>query len=362
MQDDIGGLHRPSGRVVPLEEAVGLCLEHDITEITADGYKGRAFRRGHRICKMDVERLRDMGKNTVHVLSIGQDEMHEDDAAALLAGALCGRGVEAEGAPREGKVNIVASRDGLLRINRDALGVINLPGQVICATLHDGTMVKAGRTVAGTRAIPLVIKRAFVDEAVRAAETARASGPGVVEVHGIRAPRAGVVITGSEVYHGRIKDAFSDVIREKVAELGGEVIGVHYAPDDEAVIEATLRQLIALGADLLVVTGGMSVDPDDVTRFAIGRLGAKDIAYGAAALPGSMVMVAYLEPAGTKAAIPVIGVPACGIHHKTTVLDLLLPRILAGERVGRRELGELGHGGLCLGCTQCNYPVCPFGK
>jgi molybdopterin biosynthesis enzyme len=188
-----------------------------------------------------------------------------------------------------------------------------------------------------------------------------------------------VVITGNEVYHGRIKDAFAPIIRQKIEEYGGEIIGTYYAPDDEGFIEDRLRELLKAGADLLITTGGMSVDPDDVTRFAIRNLGATDLVYGSAVLPGAMVLVGYVEKVrsaecGVRSEktleprtenselVPILGIPACGMYHKTTVFDFVLPRVLAGERIGREELAELGHGGLCLHCATCRYPVCPFGK
>jgi molybdopterin biosynthesis enzyme len=197
----------------------------------------------------------------------------------------------------------------------------------------------------------------------------------VVEVREIRKPRAGVVITGNEVFYGRIEDAFAPVIQRKIAEYGGEIGGIFYAPDDASSIAARLRELINAGCDLLITTGGMSVDPDDVTRFAIRNLGTHDFVYGSPVLPGSMVGIAYIEhsrptisegdtvqqKAGPEL-IPVLGIPACGIYSRTTVFDLLLPRILAGDRVTREEIAELGHGGLCLQCDECRYPLCPFGR
>jgi molybdenum cofactor synthesis domain-containing protein len=200
---------------------------------------------------------------------------------------------------------------------------------------------------------------------------------GVIEIKELRRPKAGMVITGNEVYHGRVKDAFAPIITKKIEEYGGEIVATCFAPDDETFIAGRLRELIAAGADLLITTGGMSVDPDDVTRFAIRSIGATDITYGSAVLPGAMVLVGYIlkehvaesigqEPSAPcalpSAEIPILGIPACGMYHRTTVFDLLLPRVLAGERIGREELAELGHGGLCLHCTECRYPVCPFGK
>jgi molybdenum cofactor synthesis domain-containing protein len=292
-------------------------------------------------------------------LSIGEDELHEDNAAAMIATALMGDGVEIQGEPKEGKINIVASRDGLLKVDKEALLNFNINGDVMCATLHTNTLVKKGRIVAGTRAIPLVVKRAVVEQAVAAVNQ-------VLVVRELKKPRAGVVITGNEVYYGRIKDAFAQVIEKKIRDFDGEVVGIYYAPDDETMIEERLRELIDAGADLLITTGGMSVDPDDVTRFAIRNLGATDMTYGSAVLPGAMFLIAYLcrddGPTRPSEIIPILGIPACGMYHKNTVFDLILPRVLSGEKIGRRELAELGHGGLCMNCPECRYPVCPFGK
>jgi molybdenum cofactor synthesis domain-containing protein len=370
-------------KTIPVTEAVGTVLAHDITEIRKNEFKGQAFRRGHVVRQEDVCHLQRLGKEHLFVLKIGDDEMHEDEAALVLAEALMGEGVEIKGEPKEGKITLLAARDGLLRINREALFDFNLLGDVMCATIHDATIVRKGQAVAGTRAIPLVVKREVISRAVGIGGKAGK----VIHVKEMRKPRAGVVITGNEVYSGRIKDCFAPVIAEKVQSFGGEIIRQYYAPDDESVIEKRLRELIEAGADLLITTGGMSVDPDDVTRFAIRRLGASEIAYGSAVLPGAMVLVAYIEkgtrerqngsllPSSTdsrepstfrtpdpSSMIPVLGIPACGMYSRMTVFDLILPRILAGEKIGRRELAELGHGGLCLKCDVCNYPLCPFGR
>jgi molybdenum cofactor synthesis domain-containing protein len=375
---------RPAGavRTVPVGEAVGMVLAHDVTEIRKDEFKGPAFRKGHVIRHEDICHLQRIGKERLFVLSLGPDEMHEDDAAIAIARALMGDGVAVKGEPREGKITIIADRDGLLTVDRERLKAFNMLGDVMCATLHTNTVVKKGREVAGTRAIPLVVKKGLIEEAVRSTECGVRSG-GVISVKEIRKPRAGVVITGNEVYHGRIKDAFAPIIAKKIGEFGGEIVGTYYAPDDETFIADRLRELIAAGADLLITTGGMSVDPDDVTRFAIRSIGAKDITYGSAVLPGAMVLVGYIESAKSEvrsvkaegsgtdnpdfktrnsALIPILGIPACGMYHRITVFDLILPRILAGEHVDREALAELGHGGLCLHCETCRYPVCPFGK
>lgn len=369
-----------TARTIPVEQAIGMVLAHDVTEIRKDEFKGRAFKKGHVIRSEDIPRLQQIGKEHLFVLTLKDDEMHEDDAAKALAHALMGEGVAMQGEPKEGKANLIAEKDGLLQIDREALLEFNMLGEVICSTLHNNTVVVKGQVIAGTKAVPLVVKRAIVEEAVSIGRRARGKGSsGIVLVREMRKPKAGVVITGNEVYHGRIKDSFAPVIAKKIEALGGEIIGTYFAPDDRDFIQKRLRELLDAGVDLLITTGGMSVDPDDVTRFAIEGLGATNVTYGSPVLPGAMVLVGYLDKARSSAfgvrsennsqltipdseLIPVLGIPACGMYHKTTIVDLLLPRLLAGEKIGRRELAELGHGGLCLHCKECAYPVCPFGK
>jgi molybdenum cofactor synthesis domain-containing protein len=317
-----------------VHEAIGTVLAHDITEIRPGEFKGRAFKKGHVIREEDVCHLQRLGKEHLFVLQVADDELHENDAAYAIAGALMGNGVAIKGEPKEGKINIIADRDGLLKIDRERLLSFNMLGEVMCATLHSNTVVKRGQTVAGTRAVPLVVKKKIVDEAVRLVKRGPGfgvQGQGVIEVKEMRRPRVGVVITGNEVYHGRIKDAFAPVISKKVEEVNGELVGVYYSPDDEAFIVDRLRELLNAGADLLITTGGMSVDPDDVTRFAIRELGAVDITYGSAVLPGAMFLVAYVND------IPILGIPACGMYAKTTIFDLVMPRILQEKRSGDRN-------------------------
>ncbi len=369
-------------KIVPVREAVGTILSHDITEIRPGEFKGPAFRKGHIVRKEDVEHLQRLGKENLFILEIKEDEMHENDAAEAIAEALAGEGIRMAGDPTEGKINLVAGKDGLLKVNREALLHFNMLGHVACATVHDNSVVKEGQLIAGTRAIPLVVKKAVVSEAVKIAAGAR----GVLSVKKMRKPKAGVVITGNEVYHGKIKDAFEPVIRKKIKAVDGEIIGVYFAPDNAKFIEERIRELIDGGADLIITSGGMSVDPDDVTRFAIRNLGVDEMHYGSPVLPGSMFLVAYISAEGGKYAgaeerkgvlpyapgsglrtltaerIPILGIPACGMYASITVFDLILPRILAGEKIGRKEIAELGHGGLCLKCETCRYPVCPFGK
>ncbi len=337
---------------IKLKDAVGTKLAHDVTEIRPGEFKGAAFHKGHTVCKDDLCRLQKMGKNNLYVIDLAEDEIHEDQAAAILADALAGEGIVLGGEPREGKIKLLAAKDGLLTVNTAALAAYNMIDEVMCATLHNHTLVHKDEQVAATRAIPLVMKRAPIE---RAAAMAQQNG-GVLTVQSLHQATAGLVITGNEVYHGLIEDRFAPILSEKVRALGSRVDGITFAPDDENKISAAIRSHIERGCDLLLLSGGMSVDPDDVTRMGIRMAGATEMHYGAAVLPGAMFLVAYIGD------IPLLGVPACGLYHRTTVLDLVLPRILAGEHIGKKELAFLGHGGLCKDCEECVYPHCPFGK
>jgi molybdenum cofactor synthesis domain-containing protein len=339
-------------KTIELKEAVGSELAHDITEIRPGEFKGPAFRKGHRVCDEDLCRLQKLGKNHLYVIDMAEDEIHENEAAVRLAQALAGDGISWKDKPKEGKIGLLAGRDGLLVVNTASLAALNMVDEVMCATLHNHTLVKKGELVAATRAIPLVMHRAPIE---RAATIARQNGA-VVSVQPLRRARVGLVITGNEVYHGLIEDRFAPILTEKVRALGSEVQGVEFAPDDTQRIKEAIGSHLERNCDLLLLSGGMSVDPDDVTRHAIRLAGATELHYGAATLPGAMFLVAYLGE------VPLLGVPACGLYHRITVLDLVLPRILAGERIGKKELAFLGHGGLCKDCPECSFPHCPFGK
>ncbi len=339
-------------RQIPVAQAVGMVLPHDITEIVPGKCKGRAFKKGHIIRPEDVERLRSLGKEHVYVLELTAEEIHENEAALLMAAAAAGSGTEYSDDVHEGKVGIKAAHDGLLKIDKEALLRFNLLGEVMCATLHDNTPVKQGEQVAALRLIPLVGERPLVERAAAIA----AEGAKLVRVLPLAKVKAGLVITGSEVFYGRIEDKFEAVLRGKLAALGLEVVRVGFAPDDAALIAAEIRLCLDAGAELVITSGGMSVDPDDVTRAGIREAGAEDIVYGTPVLPGAMFLCGRIGQAA------VLGLPACGMFHKITVFDLILPRILAGERLSREDFAAMGHGGLCRNCAICHYPVCNFGK
>ncbi|WDP92275.1 MAG: molybdopterin-binding protein [Desulfobacter sp.] len=340
-------------QVVNVEDAVGRELAHDITEIRAGEFKGPAFHRGHMLTCRDLDHLRRLGKDHLYVITPEKDEMHEDEAAVTMADALCGAGVAWDEAPREGKISLKAARDGLLKVDVDALEQFNMLGVVMCATRHSNSIVKQGDQVGATRAIPLLIPRDHVSAAVSIAKSARQS---ILRVQPMMRAKAGVMITGNEVYHGRIKDKFEPIIRKKVADLGGEVMAVRFLPDDDRMIASAAAGMVEQGANVLITTGGMSVDPDDRTRFGLKQAGARNMVYGTPVLPGAMFMVAYLDW------VPVLGIPACGLFAPTTMFDLMYPRILAGEKLSRSDIAATGHGGLCLGCKTCTYPRCGFGK
>ena len=339
-------------RIIPVEKAVGMVIPHDVTEIRPGEFKGRAFKKGHIIRAEDIPYLKRLGKYHLYVLEMEPDELHEDEAAIRLAQAVAGEGVGFSEEVREGKVIFHAEREGLFKVDTEALYRINLLGEIALSSRHGNFWVKKGEKLAGARAIPLVVKRDLLSEV----ERITSEGPGVLRVLPRRMSQAGLVITGTEVYEGRIKDAFAPVMRAKLSALGLEVWGPIFAPDNPERIREAISGLLSQGAEVVLVTGGMSVDPDDVTRKAVAELNPELFTYGAPVLPGNMFLVAYL---GKRA---ILGVPACGMYHRVTVLDLILPRVIVGETITRKELAVLGHGGFCLQCRDCRFPICPFGR
>lgn len=338
-------------RVVPVYQAEGMVLCHDVTEIVPGKCKGRAFKKGHVIRKEDISKLLNIGKENIYVWEVNEKTLHENEAAARLAKALAGPGVVlAEAA--EGKVEIKADVPGLLKIDTEAMERINEIDQVAVATLHTNQMVDAGKKVAGCKIIPLVIGT----EKIQLIEQICAAYYPVVQVKKLRSYKVGVVTTGSEIYHGRIKDCFGPVLNEKFQRLGSSVLRQIFVPDDVSQIAGAINSLLAAGADIIVTTGGMSVDPDDVTPAGIRAAGGQIVTYGAPTLPGAMFMLAYFGE------VPVLGLPGCVMYHKSTIFDLVVPRLLSGEKLSRKDITRLGHGGLCLVCEDCRYPECGFGK
>ena len=337
-------------KAVPVQDSVGMVLCHDMTRIIPGQEKGPAFKKGHVVTPGDIPDLLDMGKEHVYVLHLEKGQVHENEAAERIAAAAAGPGLTLSRVC-EGRINMRAEA-GLLHVNVDALMRINSIDEVVLSTLHSGQQITEPRDVAGTRVVPLVIDEKKI-EAVEAicAET----GP-VVQVKPFKCFKVGVVTTGSEVYTGRIKDKFGPVIRKKFAKLGSEVMGQRLVSDDPEMTTAAIQAFLDEGAEMVVVTGGMSVDPDDQTPASIRATGAEVVTYGAPTFPGVMFMLAY------KGDVPVMGLPGCVMYYRASIFDLVVPRILAGERPSREDVVALAHGGFCAGCETCRYPVCAFGK
>ncbi len=335
---------------IPVSEAVGSVLCHDITQIIPGVVKDRAFKKGHIIKEEDVPLLLSLGKENIFVWEKKEGYLHENDAAERLTKLTAGQGLVFSEV-REGKINFIADCDGLLVINTKLLHEINSLGEIILVTLHNSYPVKKGQKVAGTRVIPLLVEENKIKKAEDLIGDAK-----IVSIVPYVPMKVGIVTTGSEVYHGRIKDAFGPVIKVKVEEYGCEVIGQSILPDDENKITEAIEHWIEKGAEMVICTGGMSVDPDDVTPSAIGKTGAEIITYGAPVLPGAMMLLAY------KGNIPILGLPGCVMYSKRTVFDLVLPRILANQKLSFSDIAAYGHGGLCMECEECRYPNCTFGK
>ena len=342
----------PAFKTIPVEEAVGTTIAHDMTEIIPGKSKGPVFKKGQKVTAGDVCRLQRMGKNNLYVLDLAENQVHEDDAVFELASALAGPGVSFSNSPGEGKLELRAEYQGLLKVNVDALTEFNMIDDVMCASIHNNTPVDKGESLAATRAIPLVIEREFLDQAVA---LARENYP-IFSVHIYSPLKIRVAIVGNEVYDGLIQDRFEAIVREKADALGGIVEEVCILPDNRDMIRDRVQDYLDKETDLIITTGGMSVDPDDVTRDGIEAAGFDEVNYSSAVLPGAMFLLGYTE----KTAI--MGLPACGLFHRRTIFDLILPRVMAGERPGKRELAQLSHGGLCLNCKVCRYPHCSFGK
>lgn len=321
-------------KVIPVEEAVGLPLAHDITEIVPGERKGPAFRRGHVIRPEDVGKLLDLGKAHIYVMELEAGELHEEDAARRLARAAAGPNISLT-EPVEGRVNLVAEISGLLKVDADRLYRFNGLGDLILATLPSNRYVNRRDVVAGTRTIPVFVKEDLIEKA----EAVCKEKP-IVTILPVSARRIHLIVTGSEVYTGRIKDGFEPVVRRKVGALGSEVEATKFAPDDPDRIASLIQESHQAGAEIILVSGGMSVDPDDQTPEGIRRSGAKVECHGFPVLPGSMFLMAYLKET------PILGLSGCVLHDSVTAFDLLLPRLLAGERIARSDIVALGYGGL----------------
>lgn len=352
--EDRGRLAPPLHQL-PVEEAVGRRALHDMTTIVPGVRKGPEFKKGQIIGVGDLCRLQQMGRRHLYVLEenpAGPEWVHEDDAALAFARAMAGAGVSYTQPPREGKVNLLADTDGLLVVDESRLEMFNLVPGVMCACRQGYSLVAKGRMLAGTRAIPLFLGGSHFHQAMAILK----DGP-LFQVLRLRRPQVGILVTGTEIFMGLIEDKFIPIITTKITPFGGEVVKSLIVPDDRAAIRDGVAELLGAGVDLVVTTAGLSVDPDDVTRQGLIDAGAADILYGTPILPGAMTLLARIGE------VQVIGVPACALYFKTTSFDLLLPRLLAGLTITRRDLARLANGAFCLECKNCTFPQkCPFGK
>ncbi|MEE1313706.1 MAG: molybdopterin-binding protein [Lachnospiraceae bacterium] len=339
-------------KLIETQNAVGHVICHDITIIIKDKIKETAFRKGHVVKEEDIPVLLSIGKDHLYVWEKDDTMYHEDEAAEILADACQGIGIE-RSKPKEGKIELTAKMNGLLEIDVERLYQINSIENMMIATRHNNMAVKKGDKLAGTRIIPLIIEKVKMDQV---SHIAGKENP-ILKILPFVRKTVGIITTGNEVFYGRIKDTFTPVIRQKMEQYGVEVIGHKVIGDDPQKITEAIIQLKKQGVQMILCTGGMSVDPDDRTPSAIRESGAQIISYGAPVLPGAMFLLGYFKD-GT----PIMGLPGCVMYAKATIFDLILPRVLADVKIEKADFAMMGHGGLCLGCDICHYPNCGFGK
>lgn len=342
-------------KLIKTEDAVGHVLCHDITQIIKGVTKDAVFRKGHIVTEEDIPVLLSVGKENLYVWEKEEGMLHENDAAEILRQICQGEHMHPSDV-KEGKIELIADIDGVLKIEREKLRKVNSLGEIMIASRHGDFPVKKGDKLAGTRVIPLVIS----EEKMQRAKDVTAEGA-IFNILPYKKKKAGIVTTGSEVYYHRIKDTFTPVLEEKLAEYDIEIGGHEICNDDPQMIENAIRSLLADGCNMIVCTGGMSVDPDDRTPYAIRQVTGEIVSYGAPVLPGAMFLLAYYREEG-KEVIPVLGLPGCVMYSKRTIFDLVLPRLTVGEILTAEDLNTLGEGGLCLNCPECTFPNCGFGK
>lgn len=326
-----------------------MTLAHDITEIIPGKKKDVAFTKGTVIQAADVERLLDLGKRHLYVFDGNIEGIHEDDAGKRIAQAIMGKHMEAT-MPKEGKVSIKSTVDGLFKVDPEMLYKLNSVKDVLVGTLPNRYPVKAGGVIAAARIIPL-----YIDEKSLVRVEKGWKNKKMISILPFRPLSAGIVVTGSEVYDGRVPDS-SHIVESKLKNYGSRIIGKTVVTDEIGMIRDAILDLFAKGADIVITTAGLSVDPDDVTREGIEATGAKTLFYGTPIAPGAMFLLAALD--GKY----ILGTPACVYFNGYTALDIVLVRLLAGEKVSKRDVAMLGYGGLCTYCDVCHYPACHFGK
>ncbi len=347
-------------KLVKTVDAEGMVLCHDITQIIKGVVKDTVFRKGHVVTKEDIPVLLSVGKDHLYIWENDENMMHENEGAEVLSELCLGDNMK-RSQPKEGKINISSDCHGLLKINNEALVLVNSFGQLMIAARHGNFPVNKGDKIAGTRIIPLVIEKEKMEK-VKEEVNAITGGKPIFEIKEFKGKKVGIVTTGNEVYYGRIKDTFTPVVVDKIKEFKGEMFGHTILDDDDTKVTNAILKFIEDGADMVICTGGMSVDPDDKTPLAIKNTGARIISYGSPVLPGAMFLLSYYDRGEGKTPVPVLGLPGCVMYSKRTIFDLILPRVMADDPVTPEELAELGQGGLCLECDICTFPNCGFGK
>lgn len=339
-------------KLIETKNAVGHVLCHDLTRIVPGESKDAQFRKGHVVTEGDIPMLLSMGKDHLYVWEVDENTLHENEAADLLA-ALCEGAHMRRGAVKEGKIELFATQSGVFQVDVARLNALNALPDIMVATRHTNTAVSAGDKLGGTRIIPLLIDRGRIEEA-----QLLVGGDPLFRLTPFRTEiRVGIVTTGNEVFYGRITDKFTPVVEKKLAAFGIPVAERRLSDDQTANIVQAIGEVRAAGVDLVLCTGGMSVDPDDRTPAAIRESGANIVTYGAPVLPGAMFLLGYYHDG-----VPVLGLPGCVMYARASIFDIVLPRIIAGIRMERGDFTRLGNGGLCLQCDTCTYPNCGFGK
>lgn len=337
-------------KIIKTEDAVGQVLCHDMTQIIPGKYKDARFRKGHIVTEEDIPILLSMGKENIYVWEMKEGILHENDAAERMCNMCISDGMT-KSEVKEGKIELRASVEGLFVVDTEKLNAINSIDDLMIATIHGNTLVKPGDKLCGTRVIPLVVEEEKIAKAEEITE-----GKPILSILPMKLKRAGIITTGSEVFHGRIEDSFTPVVKKKLLNVGIETVKHIMLDDGMDNIVNAINEMRAAGVDMIICTGGMSVDPDDNTPGAIKKAGAEIVTYGAPVLPGAMFLLGYFDE------MPIMGLPGCVMYAKATIFDMVLPRVAAGVRMTKKDFVEMGEGGLCLGCDNCHFPNCGYGK
>ena len=335
---------------ISVENSVGNVIAHDMTQVIPDEYKGARFKKGDIIKQKDIEVLKDMGKESIYVLELDENNLHEDEAAQRMSDKIKNKNLSLS-EPHEGKISLIADKAGILKLDKELLFEVNSEDDILITAGQNNIPVKKDEILAGIRINPLTIEKRKIEK-VEKILNKRA----LFELLPYKDFQIGVVITGNEVYEGRIDDKFLPTLKRKFNRWGGSLLDYKFVPDEPEKIKDALLSLKNQGADILITGGGMSVDPDDVTPLGIKKTGAEVVKHGVPVLPGNKLMIAYLDD------IPILGLPACVIFEEITVFDIIYPRVLVGEKITKNDLIKLSYGGLCHHCPVCQYPHCSFGK